>query len=603
MYRAAWVAAAVLVVVALFTLGSPDTPKLSPDPPTFDGEAAFEDVKTIVEQFPERTPGSDADNRAAIWVGEQFQQYGLEPHIDGFAATVNGQDVALQNVWAVSEGRTHGTIILLANRDVPPLATQGAGDNASGVAALLELAQVFTVIAHDHTIVFVCTTGDSYGALGASAYVRQHDLNDVFAVIALRDVARQGADAVAVDGWSDRPKTAPPWLWLLTAPAALRDSNLRAELPTVGAQVLRLAVPVSAGSQGPFVAAGIPSVMLSAAGPDVPPQNDTIDSISEQTLTKLGTTTQNMVMAIDGMVAPGAPSGGTIFLTSRATLPGGALSLVFAALLLPLVAVAFDLYAHCRKARLPLRPALVRAGLQYLPWFVCILVVYFLNLVGLLPQSPHAVIPPDSRLAQSPGYFRTFFIVALIAVAYVYVLAVQRRRERRSGPPDIRATVTVSHLLLLAVALLILLMNPFAVLIVIPAAILWPLARPGDWERSIVPVSLGLVAVLATILYYVIGVGSGWKVWWYLFLLFENRTLPSLPVLLAALFFSTTGVLASALYLRGSPHLDLSWSAVERRRRRRPGEGDIAGVRTGEVDRARRRSRSRNRRDRGPRTR
>ena len=32
-----------------------------------------------------------------------------------------------------------GTIMILANRDVPPLATQGAGDNASGVAAMLAL--------------------------------------------------------------------------------------------------------------------------------------------------------------------------------------------------------------------------------------------------------------------------------------------------------------------------------------------------------------------------------------------------------------------------------------------------------------------------------
>ena len=163
----AWVVAAVLVIVSLFTLGNADTPKLSQEPPSFDGEAAYADLVTIVQDFPQRVAGTDPDNRMGIWVEQQFRAMGLETHIDGFTATVNGKDVALQNVWAVAQGRTQGTIMVLANRDVPPLATQGAGDNASGVAAMLGLAQAFTVTAHEHTLIFLCTTGDSFGALGA----------------------------------------------------------------------------------------------------------------------------------------------------------------------------------------------------------------------------------------------------------------------------------------------------------------------------------------------------------------------------------------------------------------------------------------------------
>ena len=198
----AWVVAAVLVVVALFTLKSPDTPRLSQEPPSFDGEAAYADLKTIVEDFPQRVAGTDPDNRMGIWVEQQFRAAGLETHVDGFAATVNGKDVALQNVYGVAKGRTQGTIMLIANRDVPPLATQGAGDNASGVAALLAMAEAFTITAHDHTIIFLCTTGDSYGALGARAFVETHQTDDLYAVIALRDVAKRDSTAVAVDGWS-----------------------------------------------------------------------------------------------------------------------------------------------------------------------------------------------------------------------------------------------------------------------------------------------------------------------------------------------------------------------------------------------------------------
>ncbi|MFA4966414.1 MAG: M28 family peptidase, partial [Thermoleophilia bacterium] len=145
--------AIIIIVVTLFTLGRPGTPKLSGEPVSFDGTRAAADLRTLVEQFPLRVAGSDPDNRAAIWVDQQFKQAGLETHIEGFPATVNGKEVALQNVWAVSPGESQGSILLIANRDTPPLATQGANDNGSGTATLLELARAFTVTAHDHDII------------------------------------------------------------------------------------------------------------------------------------------------------------------------------------------------------------------------------------------------------------------------------------------------------------------------------------------------------------------------------------------------------------------------------------------------------------------
>ena len=588
--------AAVLVVVALFTLGNPGTPKLSQEPPSFDGEAAYADLKTIVEDFPQRVAGSDPDNRMGIWVEQQFRAAGLETHIDGFAATVNGQDVALQNVWGVAKGRTQGTIMVLANRDVPPLATQGAGDNASGVAAMIALADAFSVTAHQHTLIFLCTTGDAFGALGAHEFVAAHQTDDLYAVIALRDVAKRESDAVGVDGWSSVPKTAPPWLWLLTAPAAKRDSNMDAELPGVPAQVLRLAVPTGAGGQAPFVAAGVPAITVSAAGPSTPAQNDTLDTISQDTLTDVGTAAQNMVMAVDDTTEPGAPSGGTIFLTRKATLPGGALAAILAALLLPLVAVTVDLFAHCRRTRIRLRPAFVRAGLHLAPWLVMIAIVYFANLVGLLPHSPDAVIPPDSRLAETPRYLRVVVLVALMALAYVYAVAVERRLERRFAT-DARATIFASHLLLVLIALLLLPVNPYAVLLVLPGAVLWPLARPGGWARSILPVYLGLIMVPVPLIYYALQLDIGWKVWWYFFLLFENGTVPAAAVLLAALFFSTAGVLAHTLHERGLAPGALSWPAVDRRGPDRMTDEEWAAVtevttrRTRHGSRARRRKR------------
>jgi hypothetical protein len=289
-----------------------------------------------------------------------------------------------------------------------------------------------------------------------------------------------------------------------------------------------------------------------------------------------------MVMAVDGSSEPGAPSGGSIFLTRRATLPGGALAAILAALLLPLVAVAVDLFAHCRRARIRLKHAFTHAGLHLAPWLVLIAIVYFANLVGLLPHSPDAVIPPGSHLADSPRYLRVVVLVALMLLAYAYAVAVERRLERRFAT-DSRATILVSHLLLVLIALLLLLTNPYAVLLVLPAAILWPLARPGGWMRSILPVYLGLIMVPVPLVYYALQLDVGWKVWWYFFLLFENRTVPAGVVLLAAVFFSTAGVLAHTLHERGLAPGALSWPAVDRRGPGRPSdeEWDAAQVAAG----------------------
>ena len=590
MYRAAWVVTLVLVVIALFTLGRPETPKLSDEPVSFDGERAAADMRTIVEDYPQRVAGSDPDNRCGLWLMQQFKQAGLETHIEGFPASINGKDVALQNVYAVSSGTSRGTILLIANRDVPPLATQGANDNASGVAALTELARAFTVTAHDHTIIFLSTSGDASGALGASRFLEDHQTDDLYAVIALRKMATRAYIGLGVNGWSPAPKTAPPWLWLLTAPAARVTANSEALLPGVPTQVTRLAVPTSSGSQGPFVAAGIPGITVTATGSTAPTQSDTLDAVSTETLTKTGSIVQAMVMAIDGTTSPGARSGGAIFLTRTRTLPGGSLVLILAALLVPLVAVSVDLFAHCRRARISLRPAALRSALHLAPWLVLLAIIYLANLTGQLPHSPGAIIPPDSGVVDNPRYLRVVVLLALLLLAYGYAVAVERRLERRVAT-DPRATIFVAHAMLVVIALLALLINPFSVLLVLPAAVLWPMARPGGWARSILPAYLGLAMIPLVLLYYASLLGIGWKVWWYFFLLLENRTIPTPVVLLAALFVSTAGVLAHTLHERGLAPGALSWPAVDRREAGRP--SDIEWSAMNDVKPARRRRRPR----------
>ena len=67
------------------------------------------------------------------------------------------------------------------------------------------------------------------------------------------------------------------------------------------------------------------------------------------------------------------------------------------------------------------------------------------------------------------------------------------------------------------------------------------------------------------LVYYATLLGLGWRVWWYFFLLLENRTIPAPAVLLGVLFLSTAGILAHTMHERGLAPGALTWPAIDRR--------------------------------------
>lgn len=566
MYRVALAVTLVLVVAALFALGRPATPKLSNVPVSFDGSLAAGNLRVITTQFSTRVAGSDADNRAGIWVLDQFEQLGLETHVEGFTAEIEGREVALQNVWGVAPGTAEGAILLVANRDTLPGATQGANDNGSGLAALVELARASTVSAHDHTLIFLATTGDAFGALGSRQFAESYGRgDDLIAVIALKEVATRERQGMTVDGWSTSPKTSPPWLWLLTGPAARVHLGEEALLPGPAAQIIRLAAPTTPGSQGPFVGNGVPGITVRAAGAKVAPQNDIIDNVSTETLARSGAAVQAMVLAIDAGPLPPERSGGSTFLTRQRTLPGGALLLMILAALLPLLAVTVDLFAHCRRERVRLRAAFLRGVLHLMPWLTVVAVVYLANMTGILPRSPGAIIPPESPIVDEPQYLRVVLLLAALVLVYVYAVAIERRLERRVAI-DARAVVFAAHSVLVLIVAIALLVNPYSVLVFLPAALFWPLARAGSWQRSLLPAYFGLVMIPVVLIYYAAYSSLGWKVWWYFLLLVETRAIPPIVVLLGVLFLSTAGLLAHTLYERSDGAEELEWHSEPRTR-------------------------------------
>src|SRR5207302_7514276 len=127
---------------------------------------------------------------------------------DRFSATIPGAGrVTMENVTAVVPGRSPQTIVVMAHRD-----TAGEGlvvhrDNASGTAALVEIARAYTGssaaagVKPQHTILFLSTDGGAFGGLGAKHFVEHaREARQVIAVVNLDTIATTGRPRLEIAG-------------------------------------------------------------------------------------------------------------------------------------------------------------------------------------------------------------------------------------------------------------------------------------------------------------------------------------------------------------------------------------------------------------------
>lgn len=510
----------------------------------------------FVAGYQKRTTGSDASNALATQIAKRLGDAGLKPVVEPFHTTVNGTEMSLQNVWAAIGSLDLPIILLVANRDISPLTTVGANANASGAAALMELARVYSLEATRHTMLFLWTDGDAYGGVGTQAFIDAHPEFQIVAAVNATEVATPNAGKVVLNGWSASDRVAPPWLWATAQSAAKAETGLPAPLPGILTQLMRLAVPIGSGSAAPLVAAGVPGISVSVAGQDVAPIDDTITAgTSKATLAKAGRAVERLVDTLDEQQLDTLPGSSSILFFSRyRQLPGAALGWVLAMLVLPILVIAVDSYAAARRARSRLTPAWLLYGLRLAPWVAVLVLVYLANILGLLPHSPGAAFLPDTWIAQNPRYLRMLVLLGLLIGVVLYAHAIERRVERRlTNSPG--ATLTVVHISLVVIAFFLLLVNPFSLILAVPAAIFWPLVRLGPWQASRLPAWAGTLGIIIGILYFAMTAGLGFKVWWYFFLLLENQTIPALAALLGA------ALIAGALHL--GHHLyrpDREWS-------------------------------------------
>jgi Peptidase family M28 len=150
-----------------------------------------------LESFGTRDIHSPSNLTAQQWLAAEFKAAHprLEVSLDAHQIPKKGRvqrDLTVTNVVAKLPGKVHpdvhvilmahyDTIALIMKKGVTPAATDwaatstnprapGVSDNASGVAAVLELARVLAQREWDKTLVFIATSGEEYGLHGAQRY-------------------------------------------------------------------------------------------------------------------------------------------------------------------------------------------------------------------------------------------------------------------------------------------------------------------------------------------------------------------------------------------------------------------------------------------------
>ena len=561
MYRGTWLIVALPLLVAAFSVARPAPLAAPPLPPAFDRTAVRDLAADLARRYPDRSPGSPGATGAAQWFSDQLTPYGFKTRTDTFEATIPGRGhVRLQNLVAVAQGRSPDTIVVMAHRDDTG-AGPGANDNASGTAALIELARGYANPGSSlrarptHRIIFLSTDAGAFGGLGAEHFAADPvQSRDVVAVVNLVALGGKGRPRVEIAG--DSPRSPAVSLVETTATRVLDQTGSMPTRPSALRQLVDLAFPFSMYEQAPFVARGIPAVTLTTA-PDRPPPSfgDTPERLNADRLAQLGRSTQELMSSLDQGLELTQGTSSYVYLGAR-IVRGWALELVLIAALLPFLAAAVDLFARCRRRRIPLTPALRSFRSRLAFWLFVGLLFEFLGVLGAWPRG--AARPPSLESSAATKIAFGPVIVLVLGSALAWFMARERLLPRRPVLTEEElAGYTAAFLALAVVSLLVVGTNAFALVFVLPSLHAWlwlPQVRGrGTWTRALLVVA-GFLGPLLLLWSLGSRYGLGLHAPWYLAVLVSVGYVPLTTVVIVLAWAAAAGQVAALATGRYAPY-------------------------------------------------
>jgi Peptidase family M28 len=491
--RVAALVVAPALLALLFSISTTGTLPRPPLDPLFDTASAESLANELSVRHPSRIPGSLGADDATVWYRETISGLGLQTEEDVWTADLPDLgEVRLRNVVTVVPGRAEEAIVLVAHRDNAGAGAE-LGDNASGTAALIELARGYApqesspAPRPQRTLVLVSTDAGAYGGAGAARFAKESTLAEsAIAAIVLDGLDGSGQPRIALAG--NGVKSAPRTL-VSTASARIEEQTLaRPATPSALTQLVDLGVPYAYGEQAPFLEHGIAAVTLTTddrGDPNVP-AGDRQPGAGGGRLGGMGRSCEAIVASLDASVGAALRTPATLHLDDRAA-SGWAVRLTLIVAVVPFVLGVLDLLVRARRRRVPLRPAFRGVRTRLLVAFYGALVVWIAAIAGVFPTGEPVPLPPSSASV-------TDWPIAGAAVTGLVIVAgwlITRRRLAapvRPTPEERLAGYTAALSWLAAVAIVTALFKPFALLFVLPSlyAWLWLPLRTGFWPRAVV---------------------------------------------------------------------------------------------------------------------
>jgi hypothetical protein len=490
--RVGFVVVVPAVLALLFSISTTGTLPRSSLEPLFDARNAATLARTLSVEFPSRVPGSEGARQATHWYTETVGALGLAAEEDQWSEDLAELgDVELRNVVTVVPGRSEETIVVVAHRDNAG-AGRPLGDNASGTAALLELARGFAPqeIGPDptpqRTLVLVSTDAGSYGGAGAERFAATSPLaRTAIAVIVLDGLGGSGSPRLAIAG--DEPVSPARALVRTAAVRVEEETRISPSLPSVLTQLVDLGVPFAGGEQGRFLGHALAAVTLTTSEPSDPaiPAGDPAAEIGVRQLGQLGRATEALLSSLDGSVGGAFRTPDSLFLADRAA-SGWTIRLTLVLAIVPFALGLVDLLVRGRRRRLPFRPALRALRTRLAVVLFGGVLVWIGALGGVFPTGAPLPLSPFADVVTTPPIGGLLLLASALAMAWLLA----RRRIAPSTPaaPEERlAGLAAALSAVFAVTIALALTQPYAIVFVLPSLYAWlflPLER-GLWARSV----------------------------------------------------------------------------------------------------------------------
>jgi hypothetical protein len=409
----------------------------------------------------------------------------------------------MTDVIGYRPGRTRQTIAVIVHRD-----GSSAADLA-GTGVLIELSRVLTSLPRQRGLVLVSTDGGLTGGQGATALATHWaPASRIVAAVVINAAAAPPDTSLRIVTRPSTPRGVSPTLYAATRQAVTTWYGSAPLIPGPYDQLSGYGVPYAPSEQGTLLAHGISALTLTAGrghalqGP--------LSSLDPGQLGRVGTTVANLVASLD--TAPAIERDGSpVLLLSGKVMRGWLAQASMAILLAPFVACVLDMVARLRRRRVAIGPGLVAFAWRGGAWLVTLAALWILAAAPGRLISGIAIAPlPGKTGATTTG----ILIAAAAGLAFWRFVSRPRLVRIHATTGEERTGGLAGGLLGLALAgLLLTAVNPFALIVVLPAAHIWlylpAAARAG--RRTLLAVYLaGLIGPVALLyeLWTAQGLGS-----------------------------------------------------------------------------------------------